>query len=480
MTVKPIVLRDDQNDFIGDLGNALKKFQSVLGQAPTGFGKTVCFGRIALGAQEKGKHVVIGIHRRELAYQTAKTFDRFGIRYGFIAAGMNFDPFAKVYIASADTLRSRRQHLRADLLVPDECRLWASDTRGSMIQEFKENGGKVLGFDATPERLDGRSLRTLFDEMVKGPTPSWLMERKLLSRYRLFTPVRPNFKDLHKRGGDFIVSELEEAFDKPSIIGDAVEVYKKRAWKKRTLAFAFSRKHGKHLVEMYRANGIPAAYIDGDSSPGERRQASIDLADLKIWILVSVDLVIEGYDIAALVGRDVTIEAVSLQRPTASLPRAKQMMGRGLRPKDDPCIFMDHVNICAQHGYPDDDHEWSLDGREARQNAESEKAIPTFRCPECFYTQRSPFRKCPDCQALVPISEGRKVEVEEGDLAEVDLEAVRRAKKVEVQRARDLPSLAKVAVSQGHKPGWIIHMMKARGQHVEWAAVERAMREARN
>lgn len=474
-----LTLRTDQTDLVSEAGMALKEHQSVLMQAPTGFGKTIVFSRIALGAEKKRKRVILGIHRRELAYQTARTFDRFGIRYGFIAAGMQTDPFAYVHIASAGTLVNRPKQKKCDLLLPDEAHLWASDARAELITDIRQDGAMILGATATPERLDGRSMRPLFNHMIHGPSVAWLMEQGHLSRYRLFTPVRPDFRALHTRDGEYIVSELEEAFDKPSIIGDAIKVYRKYALGKRTLAFSFSRKHGKHLTEMYNLNGIPAAYVDGDSTPEDRKRAAEMLAKGEINILVSVDLLIEGYDLASQVGYEVPIEAISLQRPTQSLPRALQMIGRALRKKDEPAIIMDHVSLIAQHGLPDEERAWSLDGREARQNAESEKAIPTFRCTACFYTQRSPFRKCPDCQALVPISEGRKVEVEEGDLAEVDLEAVRRAKKVEVQRARDLPSLAKVAVSQGHKPGWIIHIMKARGQHVEWAAVERAMGEAR-
>jgi superfamily II DNA or RNA helicase len=479
----PIELREDQTDLVTRVGLALKTHQSVLAQAPTGFGKTVMAGRIARGAEDKGKHVIFGCHRRELAIQTAKTFDRFGIRYSFIAAGMGYDPFAKVHIASANTLANRRHHLKADLLVADEARLWASDIRSQLIVEARGHGAKVVGLDATPERLDGRSMRHLFDHMERGPSVEWLMEQGHLSRYRLFTPVRPDFKGLHKRGGDFIVSELEEKFDKPSIIGDAVKVYQQRAMGLRTIAFAFSRKHGKHLADTYRANGIHAVYIDGDTDPGERR-SNIEAFANHGGILVNVELCIEGFDLSSQIGRDVPVEAVSLQRPTESMPRAKQMIGRALRKKDMPAVIMDHVGIVAQHGYPEDEYDWDLDGREARQAKESEKAIPTFRCGSCFYTARSFFRACPDCKTETPMSDGRKVKQEEGELVEVDLEAARRAQKAERSReqgmARTLDDLAELAVRRGYKSGWVSNMMKARGQTPPPAsAVIRAMERAR-
>lgn len=479
----PITLRPDQSDLVTRVGMALKTHQSVLAQAATGFGKTVMAGRIARGAEEKTKRVIFGVHRRELARQTARTFDRFGIDYSFIAAKMPYDPFSKVHIASANTLANRRHHLDCDLFVPDEARLWASDIRSELILEALTSGSKVVGLDATPERLDGRAMRPLFHHMERGPPIEWLMEQGYLSRYRLFTPVRPDFKGLHKRGTEFVTSELEAAFDKPSIIGDAIQVYRRYAMGLRTIVFAFSRKHGMHLCETYNANGIHAVYIDGDTPDTERRQRIAAFATHG-GCLINIELCIEGFDLSSQIGRDVPIEAVSLQRPTESLPRAKQMVGRALRKKDHPAIIMDHVNLIAQHGYPEDEHDWNLDGREAREAGETEKATPSFRCDGCFYTAKSYFRTCPDCKKPVPVSDGRKIAQEEGDLVEVDLEAARRAQKAERAReqgmARSLDDLAALAIRKGYKTGWIGNMMKARGEAVpSLEAVSRAVARAR-
>jgi superfamily II DNA or RNA helicase len=480
----PIALLGHQEVSLFDLRAAIKEYQSVLFRGETGSGKTVMASEIALGAQRKGKKIIFGVHRIELAIQAARTFARFGIRYGFIGADFPYDPFASVYIAIAGTLANRRQHLHCDLFVVDEAHLWASDIRAEMLLEVLQNGGKVIGLTATPERLDGRSLRPLFHHMVEGPSTRWLIENGYRSDYRLFAPTWDNVDSLRKHGNDYSIQEMEQKFDKPSIFGDAIKTYKRLAMGKPMMAFSFSRKHGQHLRDAYLANGIHAVYVDGNTHKTERRDAIIRFADHG-GVIVGVQLFVEGVDIPALIGRDVPIEAVSLQCPTASLPRARQMIGRARGNGTDPILLMDHVGIVAQHGLPDEERAWSLDGREARQNAEGEKAISTFRCSTCFYTQRSPFRKCPDCQTPVPISEGRKVEVEEGDLAEVDLEAVRRAQRNDLLRrqgmSKDLPSLAKFAVDTGKNPGWVRHILKARGEAVpEWHDVERAMREARN
>lgn len=477
-----ISLRPDQTDVLNETGFALKEHQSVLVQAETGWGKTVFAARMALGAQAKGRRVIFGVHRKELAIQTAKTFDKFGIRYGFIAAGMGYDPFATVHIASVDTLRTRRNQLKGDLLVPDEAHLWAADTRAEMIAEFRAQGGKVVGLSATPERLDGRSLRPLFDHMVCGPPTQWLMDQGHLNTYRAFAPVRPDFAKLHTRGGDFVTSELEDEFDKPSIIGDAIKVYRKYADGLRCIVFAFSRRHGMHLCEAYRANGIPAVYIDGTTPDRERREAVLLFAE-QGGMLVQVELAIEGWDLSAQIGRHVPVQAVSLQRPSKSLPRAKQMMGRALRWWEKPSIMMDHVNLFWTHGLPEKERAWSLDGREAREKAEGvEAAIPMVRCGVCFYAAKS-FTICPSCKTPVPVSEGRQVKAVDGELEEIDREAVKRAQYWDGRRAQaaaqDLPTLAKLAVSQGKQAGWVVHLMKARGKTVRYDEVERAMRGAR-
>src|SRR5690606_35988217 len=119
-TMSGIILRPDQMQAVEELRAALRDHQSVLLQAPCGFGKTVVAAYMASGAHRKRKRVIFAVHRRELARQTAKTFDHFGIPYGYIMAGMPSNPFASVQIASRDTLRSRPGMMGCDLFIPDE------------------------------------------------------------------------------------------------------------------------------------------------------------------------------------------------------------------------------------------------------------------------------------------------------------------------------------------------------------------------
>lgn len=477
-----ISLRPDQMQAVEELREALRHHQSVLLQAATGFGKTYVASYIASGAHQKRRRVIFAVHRRELARQTALTFDRFGIPYGFIAAGMPANPFALVQIASVDTLRRRPHFMGCDLFVPDEAHLWTGQTRLEVVETVKQAGAKIVALTATPEAPNGRSMRLIADKMICGPSVAWLIERGHLSRYIPYAAARPDLSKLAHSAGDFSVGALTERFDKPSLIGDAVAMYRRYARGLRTVGYCFSRDHGRHMRDTFNAEGIPAGYIDGDTPDDERRKLIWQFARREIWMLFNVALIREGFDLSSQVDMNVPIEAVGLYAPTESLPLAMQEMGRALRPKDIAAPILDHAGIMINrdgtfnHGFPDDDRTWSLDGKSARVS-NAEPAIPTCVCAECLAVFRAA-PKCPYC-GLIREIEGREVEQVAGELAEIDIEKARllnaemlrkkefeaRERRREEQEARTVAQLVSLAKSRGYKlPGWAAARLKARGQ----------------
>lgn len=476
-----VALRDYQQRAIDDMRAALATNDSILFRGPTGCGKTVIASYMAQQSVARNRKIIFGVHRIELATQTAKTFDQFGISYSYIASGFGYNPFAKAYIASADTLRNRPELLKGcRLFVPDEAHLWASKTRSALIQTAKYEGAKIVGLSATPQRLDGKPL-DMFDALVEGPSEGWLIDNGHLSQYRAYAPSRPDLSGLHTQAGDYVVGEVEDRFDKPAIHGDAIASWRKYAHGKRTMVFAISRKHGAHVTDAYNAAGIPAVYIDGMTPQGERRARIEAFADGRALVLVSIALCIEGFDLSAQVGRDVPVEAVQLLNPTKSLPRARQMMGRALRPKPEPAIILDHVNIImnadgtVNHGFPDDDHEWSLAGREGKR----QEGVPDFRiknCATCFGVYPASKPRCPSCASDAVVKE-RKVEEIEGELEEIRRKADARR---HMRSSRDLDSVARVAVERGYKPAWIAQRMKVIGKPVSFSKAMEAYADARS
>lgn len=473
-----IQLRPHQSDVLDRTRAALPVHKSVLIYAPPGFGKTIVAGAIALGASQKRKRVIFACHRTQILDQTAKTFDQFGIQYGYIAAGMSANPFAAVQIASIDTLRNRFERWPTDLLVVDEAHLSGAKTWSTIIEYYRASGAFVVGLSGSPCRLDGKPLRSNFAHMVEGPQNRWLIDHGFLSRYRAFAPTRMDTTGLHVRAGDFVTSELEERFDKPTIIGDAVSSWKKFANGLRTVVYAFSIEHSKHVVEVFRSAGISAAHMDGATPKDERAAIIRQFADGGISVLSSVEILTTGFDLSAQVGRDVPIEAVSLLRPTKSLALAIQMMGRGLRPKKNPAVLLDHAGIMREFGLPDDDREWSLDGPgTAKRGAEA--TIATVVCHECFGIYR-PAPRCPYCHAVRQVG-GREVTIEEGELAELDIEKMRevaqanldarakhekhvREKIEERECGSDIRKWEALAKQRGYNRGWAFHRCASAGQ----------------
>lgn len=467
-----IVLREDQERAVSDLRAAFSDYQSVLLRAPCRFGKTVVSAYIAKGVVSRGNKIIFACHRDSILNQTAKTMQRFGVKHGYIASGYPFNSFAQAFVASADTLRNRLHMLDGcSVLIVDECHLWNSRTRKLIIDAAKQAGAKIIGLSATPIRLDGKPLRDLFDHMVMGPSEAWLIERGFLAKYRAYAPVRPEIVAKTKMG-DYDKAELAEQLDKPAVIGDAVEAWKKYAEGMRTVVYCINRQHGKNVLEEYRAAGVAAEYIDGETPKKEQMRVCNAIADGTAKVLVSVELLTTGFDLSSIVERDVSIQCVQLLRPTKSLQLAIQMMMRCMTAQEGDAVILDHVNMIMNpdgtlnHGFPDDDREWTLDGKPERK-IEGVAAVEAKQCMDCFGTYRGPRCHC----GSVNVVRERVIEQREGELVEIQRQT---QKKKEMRSARSLEEVAALAVERGYDHGWIFQRMKAIKKPVTYSRVMEA------
>ena len=131
--------------------------------------------------------------------------------------------------------------------------------------------------------------------------------------------------------GDFDAEQLSKTVDTPERNQLCVNQYQERAAGKPALVFAAS------IAEMFRANGIHAEAVYGELGKDERRRriAEYRRADGTLPVLVSKDLIFEGFDAPATA---IVIQA----RPTKSRNLFQQMVGRGLRlfPGKTKCIFV--------------------------------------------------------------------------------------------------------------------------------------------
>jgi superfamily II DNA or RNA helicase len=67
---------------------------------------------------------------------------------------------------------------------------------------------------ATPERLDGRGLGEIFDNLIEAPSTADLIETGWLSRFVCYMPAAaPDLSTARFRGGDFAAEDIRDAMD---------------------------------------------------------------------------------------------------------------------------------------------------------------------------------------------------------------------------------------------------------------------------
>lgn len=427
----------------------------VLAVSPTGSGKTVLFALTAKAAAERGSTVAVVAHRQEIIDQISGTLSAVGVQHGFCVAGRPSAP-AKVFVASIQTLARRIGSMPApDLVILDEAHHAVSATYTGVMAAW--NTSKVLGVTATPERLDGRGLRSAFDDMVLGPTVEWLVSEGFLARPVYYAPgAMPDLSGVRKTAGDFNKADLAGVVDKPAITGDAVSHYLRIVAPRPAVAFCISVNHAENVAARFREAGVAAMSIDGSMDPDKRRGIVNALRDGKLGVMTSCELVSEGFDLPAVGG-------AILLRPTASLSMHLQQVGRALRPcpGKSEAVILDHVGNCLRHGLAEDERAWSLDGRPARKKGEATVAVR--QCDKCFNVFRG--EKCPRCGKETK-PEAREIDEKDGELVKMSPERLAEIheKRREEWSCKTLTDWMNLAKKRGYKPGWAYHRFAARGR----------------
>lgn len=345
--------------------------------------KTFCSITIDKAVTPKNKlSTAIMVHRKELLQQISITLAEEGIKHNIIAQRKTilgivaahrrlfnrqfYDYGANITVVSVDTLNSRilkhEQWAKSiQFWITDEAAHLLKDNKwGRAVSYF--NNAIGLGVTATPQRLDRRGLGShadgIFDVMVKGPDTKWMIDNKFLCEYKIAVP-ESDYENYLKTAGensDFTREAMQNAAMESHIIGDAVANYLKFADGKQAIYFCSDITSGGKMEQEFNKQGIPAKLLTGTTSDEERLQGLIDFKEKKIRVLLNVDLFDEGLDVPG-------IEVVGMCRPTMSLGKYLQMIGRGLRPHSSKphLILIDHVGNVKRHGLPDSHRYWTLD-----------------------------------------------------------------------------------------------------------------------
>lgn len=386
------MLRDYQTEICGKVEDALKKERSVMMQMPTGTGKTVVLAELVkrqlnciTDSRDDECRVLIVAHRIELIEQTGEFLTRHGIDYGVIAGGRWPKTRKAVMVASVQTLArvigeiccnklnakgsSSGFMLSPSLVIIDEAHHAVAKTYRMLWEAWPE--ARFLGLTATPYRMSGEGFSDLFDVLVM----SWNMRRFVAEGWLAtfdYYSIRPDSEQqqvidrMKKRGadGDYQVKELRDKLDVRPSIERLFETFEKYAFDKKGIVYAIDIAHAEHIAEFYRSQGVKAQAISSKTPADVRKEMikgfkynrNLNLnhnSNGDIQVLVSVDLFSEGFDCP-------DVEFIQIARPTLSLAKYLQMVGRGLRPNKGKtsCIILDNVGLYRTFGLPTSDRDW--------------------------------------------------------------------------------------------------------------------------
>jgi superfamily II DNA or RNA helicase len=352
-------LRDYQSDLLDRIESAwFSGNRSILCQLPTGGGKTILFSTLIDRASRNGAKCLVLAHREELIKQAADKIEIITDEpVGIIKAGYPANYDRDIQVASVQSLTRRLNHCpQFDLIVVDEAHHSTSTSYRTILDRYPQ---ALI--------LDRKGFRGIFDELICGVTVSELIESGSLSQYKYFaTETSMSVEGVGKRQGDFKTEDVAKANPVEGLAGDVVKSYRDYLEGKQAVVFCINIEHSIAIAEHFKAAGIIAYHLDGNTDARERSDVMNQFRDKAIQVLTNCALFDEGLDIPSLDG-------VILARPTQSLSRFLQMVGRAMRPCEgkDRAIVIDLAGNYERLGMPDDTRVWTLDGLEKKQRQRS-------------------------------------------------------------------------------------------------------------
>ena len=357
--MKEIKLFDYQKDMKERIEKALRLHRSVMAQMPTGTGKTYLLTAVidSFVSNNPMEKVWIVAHRRELVSQIDETVRKF---HSYSASNTS-TLLSSVKAMSIQWLMRHYDEIEEEpgMIVIDEAHHALAKTYKEMWSRFPK--AKFLGLTATPCRLNGKGFTDLFDVLVQSWDVPEFISKGRLATYD-FVSIKSDgvtqrlIDSLQKRGadGDYQNKEMDMLLNKkPSIerLYRSLEEYGKD---RKGIVYAINISHAQKITKLYQENGVKAIAIDSKTPAAERQQDIEAFKKGDIQVLVNVDIFSEGFDCP-------DVEFVQLARPTLSLAKYLQMVGRGLRVAKGKknCVIIDNVGLYRVFGLPSQVWNWN-------------------------------------------------------------------------------------------------------------------------
>ena len=210
-------------------------------------------------------------------------------------------------------------------------------------------------------RSIGKGFTDLFDVLVQSWDVPEFISKGRLATYD-FVSIKSDgvtqrlIDSLQKRGadGDYQNKEMDMLLNKKPSIERLYRSLEEFGKDRKGIVYAINISHAQKITKLYQEHGVKAIAIDSKTPATERQQDIEAFKKGDIQVLVNVDIFSEGFDCP-------DVEFVQLARPTLSLAKYLQMVGRGLRVAKGKknCVIIDNVGLYRVFGLPSQVWNWN-------------------------------------------------------------------------------------------------------------------------
>jgi len=391
---------------------------------PTGSGKSHVVAALCKDALQNWPEtrILMLTHVKELIEQNAEKMRQhwpnapLGIYSASIGRKQLGEP---ITFAGIQSIRKKAAEIGfVDLIIIDECHLVSHKDEGgyrTFISELRTINPhlRVIGLTATPYRL-GHGMITdapaIFSTLLEPVSIDELIFKGHLSKLQSkHTQARLDVSGVHKRGGEFIESELQAAVDTEAQNHAVVEeVIAKAGDRKAWLFFCAGVKHAHNIAATLNLKGISAQCVTGETPKKERETLIADFKAGKIRALTNANVLTTGFDYP-------DIDLIAMLRPTMSASLYVQMAGRGMRPKShtNHCLVLDFAGVVETHGP-------IIAVRPPKKAGQGDGIAPVKICEACNELVPISARVCPACGNPFPVPEEKKLTLRNDDIMGFD------------------------------------------------------------
>ena len=253
---------------------------------------------------------------------------------------------------------------------------------------------------ATPKPPPQRDLGEDYDSLMVVVQPSELVHDGFLSAPVVFAPEKDAVLDLHgvrMTGGDYATEDLEPLLLRREVLDEQVGEWARLGDGRSTVAFPVTRAHSQALVARFRAAGVRAEHLEGETPAAERKAIISGLRNGSVQVGASVGVLSEGTNLPR-------VKCVLGVRPTCSLSLYIQQSMRCATPWEDvrPRV-LDVVGNVYRHGFPSEDRQWSLVNVDSGVPLGAARGV-VKRCPSCGAMSPRTSVSCYHCSSPFPLS----------------------------------------------------------------------------